>query len=175
MEFTAAQHAMQLPEIVSLILAACEFDLPWERAAVARCARISRVWYNHAVPILWSQLGHVSYPLDTINPSNYFNAISDLARRQFYANFVISALLCTSNREGALEEEDKLSGLDFPRLTHLMIVAVAEGPTRLPRIQAMHRVVSLEIAVTWPEEPGEIQTAWRVRAVLEQIPVSLRF
>jgi hypothetical protein len=177
-EMTAAQRAMPMPEILSIILKnqdednICYFSsyLDSERENfLFRCGLINKLWYTEAMPLLWSAT--IVGDLLSNSLPKYFTNI-DSERRQFYANLVEKAVIVTVNEEKAAEDDAVLKGLKFPKLDYMwMMLDDHQDGFYVPRVEG-HCIKTLEIDPRFELYPDTYgMTRDEIGMILEQIPV----
>lgn len=112
---TAAQRAVALPEILSIIFehrTSKDGLVASRQSDLFRWALVNSRWFSEAIPALWAR---PQPPLDSI-----MEKITP-ERRQFYANYVTwtRVLHFSSSEKDPFAENGPLHGLVFPKLTRI--------------------------------------------------------
>lgn len=126
---TAAQRALGIAEIVSLILSFLprECFTPRKRDSLRHCALVNKLWLAEALPVIW-------YSFD-LSIETVFKKLEP-GRRQFYANFVVlgeSHALWDASSFKRLSRN--LENIVFPKMEYLLLFTSGKrGECSLPRL-----------------------------------------
>lgn len=184
---TPTERALTLPEILSHIFLCTLTDLgiiakqtAWDLvahrrslAALARCCRVSKLWYAEALPHLWSR------PCSTRLDSQLWEVLAHVApgpRRQYHADLVEENVTTCRWGQDRLGAEAVLRGLKFPRLRRVAVLLGSLVP--IPEFDG-GSVTRLDLLPTArrdqydPDNPDDQSYLLDQRLVLNQIPVSV--
>ncbi|KAI9930652.1 hypothetical protein MW887_011407 [Aspergillus wentii] len=164
-------HALSLPEILSHILMWINQEKYIHSRAyyLFQCILVSKLWFHTAVRYLWTEPDQ--YYL-YINLPEIMAAI-DPPRRQFYADYIETATLCTVGIDYAEEKDGPLRDLFFPKLHTLQLKSEGrhDGGIHIPRLCNSH-LRALEIDPqfdSYPDTYGPSRGEWD--SMFEQIAV----
>ncbi|KAI5284832.1 hypothetical protein KEM54_001028 [Ascosphaera aggregata] len=167
---TAAQQALSLPEILSMIFA---FNLDaGHLTSLRRCALVNSTWYHEAIKHLWSD--PCSRKGSTI--PKMLSEITDLETRQTYANLMRSGTLAAFwdwDKEQVEMSQTIFPGLQFRKLRNVT-VHVRPFDERLPNIQGATTVQRVTVkSQYWDYSDGSyFQYVEKIGMgkILDQIP-----
>lgn len=149
---TAAQRALQLPEIISVLFENIFRYGPEDWAEIipdddedrqdyfnawddlTSCSLVNRIWHVEAKRLL--VIEPMEEPMEVFAPNGLSGTITNIpeSRRQFYARYIKDANLWSVSDEEIGKINELLSGLEFTRLKYLRIFI--DHDHRLPRINA---------------------------------------
>ena len=171
-----AQRVMAIPEILSEILSwlsddYVEYSLPASgarplvrrRYTLARCGRVNRLWFSEAMRHLWTDASKSP----TFSLPQAMEKITR-ARRQIYANLIVSANLFNVEKRNVVDHNASLRGVTFPRLKQLhLILEVRRQTVCMPMLRApVLDEIHLHLGVYEKQDP-EVWVTFDRRAMNE--------
>lgn len=135
---------------------------------LVRCALVSTLWAETALPILWEDYRswmasemNIAYRFETIEPS----------RRQYYANMIKTLAMYTTREDTQDKLRISTDGITFPNVPVMTLFVTGSG-AEVPDIKVPN-LVTLNIDPHYEDPPCEVyvfQDDWK--KVLDAIPVS---
>ncbi|KAF2222021.1 hypothetical protein BDZ85DRAFT_174484, partial [Elsinoe ampelina] len=126
----AAQRALQLPEIVSVlfqIIHTGPYAVSYTHNATKRyldeidilfrCSLVNKLWYKEATRLIWIEPQIMTY---SVSFPDLFAAIP-ADRRQFYANFVEEVTYMSLNDKETAKHNELFENVVFPRLENICV------------------------------------------------------
>lgn len=135
---------------------------------LVRCALVSTLWAEIALPILWED--YQSWMASEMNIAYRFESIEP-SRRQYYANMIKTLAMYTTSEQTQDKLRISTDGIAFPNVPEIKLFVNGSG-IEVPDIKVPN-LDTLNIDPHYESPPGEVyvfQDDWK--KVLDAIPVS---